>query len=364
MKQLTREHWWFIWIGIVIVGVGLIATLTVFCIPKLLQNQMKTPLTDKDVHEVTITVDASRENLVHESSEENEVVILTTGDVMLGRSVNSTGWRRHNWGWWLAEVAPKLNDFDYVIANLETPIIRDCPIRDDGMLFCADASAAAVLAESPIDLVTLANNHVYNQGSDGYAQTQELLAAAGEDFVNDDELFKVALGGKTFGVIAYDDVSEPVDLDAWKTRVRAAAAQVDVLLAALHFGVEYQYQPTSRQVELAHATIDAGATLVIGNHSHWLGTVEKYGDGAIIYSHGNFVFDQEWARETKQGLAVAWHFRSGKLEHAEVFPIWITNYGLAHWASGTTEGTEIMQIFMRENKDGEMKDGRAEIAFR
>ena len=130
MKQLTREHWWFIWIGIVIVGVGLIATLTVFCIPKLLQNQMKTPLTDKDVHEVTITVDASRENLVHESSEENEVVILTTGDVMLGRSVNSTGWRRHNWGWWLAEVAPKLNDFDYVIANLETPIIRDCPIRD------------------------------------------------------------------------------------------------------------------------------------------------------------------------------------------------------------------------------------------
>lgn len=291
------------------------------------------------------------------------ITILTTGDVMLGRSVNSIGYRRHDFGWSLAEVNSSLAPFDYVIANLETPITNPCPVTDDGMLFCADASSSIALAASNIDLVTLANNHIYNHGTEGYAQTRQLLTAAGEDFVGAGELFTFERANTTFGVIAYDDVSFPIELPEWHSMIASAAAQVDALLVAVHFGVEYRYQPTDRQIELAHAAIDAGARLVIGNHSHWLGTVERYGDGAIIYSHGNFVFDQEWSSETKAGLAAAWTLKDGRVQKVSIYPIHITNYGLSHWAAGTPIGDQILTTFMSESGIGEKVADHVEIVF-
>jgi len=291
------------------------------------------------------------------------VTILTVGDMMLGRSVNTIGYRKRNYFWSLEEVNDQLAPFSLVIANLETPIIYDCPRRDDGMIFCADASSSEAIAASNIDLVTLANNHIYNYGIDGYRQTRALLAQAGQDFVGRDELYRVTLAGTDYGVIAHDDVSFPVDLEIWKEYVASQSAQVDTLLVALHFGEEYRYQPTARQVALARASIDAGATLVIGNHSHWLGTVEKYGSGAIIYSHGNFVFDQEWSRETKSGLAAAWTFAGGQLTSVSIYPIFITHYGLAHWAAGTSEGEQILDRFLAETGLGERVGDHVEILF-
>jgi len=289
------------------------------------------------------------------------VTILTVGDVMLGRSVNTIGHKRRDFGWSLRDVDDHLADFDYVIANLETPITYECPLTDEGMIFCAHASSSAALADSQIDLVTLANNHIYNYGREGYRQTRSLLRSAGQDFVGSDELFTFVLGNVKFGVIAHDDVSFPLDTQKWAAYVASSSAQVDHLLVALHFGEEYRYQPTARQRALAHASIDAGASLVIGNHSHWLGTVEKYGDGAIIYSHGNFVFDQEWSLETKSGLAAAWTFSGAKLQKVAIYPVFITNYGLAHWAEGSADGKRILNTFLEESGNGTLVDDHVEI---
>ncbi len=73
--------------------------------------------------------------------------------------------------------------------------------------------------------------------------------------------------------------------------VSDASAQADVVIVMLHFGNEYATTPTSKQRELAHAAIDAGALLVVGSHPHLLQEVEEYGGGLIAYSLGNFVFD-------------------------------------------------------------------------
>jgi poly-gamma-glutamate synthesis protein (capsule biosynthesis protein) len=59
----------------------------------------------------------------------------------------------------------------------------------------------------------------------------------------------------------------------------------------LHFGIEYTDAPQPSQQQLARAAIDAGALLVLGHHPHTLQGWERYGDGLIVYSLGNFVFD-------------------------------------------------------------------------
>jgi poly-gamma-glutamate synthesis protein (capsule biosynthesis protein) len=71
-----------------------------------------------------------------------------------------------------------------------------------------------------------------------------------------------------------------------------------------HWGAEYLATPEPGQVELAHAAIDAGADLVVGNHAHWPKGIEMYGGKPIFYGTGNFLFDQSWSEETSTGIFV------------------------------------------------------------
>jgi poly-gamma-glutamate synthesis protein (capsule biosynthesis protein) len=93
------------------------------------------------------------------------------------------------------------------------------------------------------------------------------------------------------------------DLDQISLDVMAAKKEADVVIVLLHSGYEITaiIPNISRDQSLAaHAAIDAGATLVIGSHTHFLESIERYRDGLIAYSLGNFVFDdyQGIANET------------------------------------------------------------------
>jgi poly-gamma-glutamate synthesis protein (capsule biosynthesis protein) len=80
--------------------------------------------------------------------------------------------------------------------------------------------------------------------------------------------------------------------------------------------------------------IDAGADLVIGNHPHWIQPVELYNGKLITYAHGNFVFDQEWSLETKQGVVGRYTFYDTQLVDVEFLPVLIENYGQPHFLMG------------------------------
>jgi poly-gamma-glutamate synthesis protein (capsule biosynthesis protein) len=254
--------------------------------------------------------------------------ILTTGDMMIGRSVNLTG-RKKGYAWSFQDISPFFAGFDYTVVNLENPIITQCPGRNDGMIFCADAASVPALAASQIDLFTLANNHTLNYGQAGLQETQQLLAAQQITSLTQGQFHQVVLNRETYGFLAYDDVSAALNFDNVAGEIKLFAAQVDYLLVAFHFGIEYTYQPTSRQIALAHLAIDAGAIGVIGNHAHWYQAVELYGDGAIIYAHGNLIFDQMWSQQTREGLVAVWSFQEQKLTQLTLYPVYITDYGHA-----------------------------------
>jgi poly-gamma-glutamate synthesis protein (capsule biosynthesis protein) len=79
--------------------------------------------------------------------------------------------------------------------------------------------------------------------------------------------------------------------DEIKAGVAAARAQADIVIVLLHSGSEGRDRPNATQRSLARAAIDGGAALVVGAHPHVLQGIERYGNGVIAYSLGNFVFD-------------------------------------------------------------------------
>jgi poly-gamma-glutamate capsule biosynthesis protein CapA/YwtB (metallophosphatase superfamily) len=72
----------------------------------------------------------------------------------------------------------------------------------------------------------------------------------------------------------------------------------------MHAGIEYSSTYSKSQQRIAHASINAGADLVIGTHPHVVQPLEIYKNKAIFYSLGNFMFDQNFSFETTHGLAV------------------------------------------------------------
>ncbi len=293
-----------------------------------------------------------------------ETNLLSTGDLMLGRSVNYLGAKKADFAWSLKNVRAFLKNFDLTIANLETPIIKNCPLTNEGMIFCADEKSGQALKNAEIELVTLANNHLSNYGETGRQETKAILQTAGIMNVSENEFLEKEIKGEKFGFLAFDDVSAKIEETNFSQLIKEKSQLVDHLIVALHFGVEYNYQPTDRQKKLAKMAIDSGAEIILGNHSHWVGPIEIYKNGVIIYSHGNFVFDQMWAEETRSGIVAAWQFSNKKLAQITISPIWITDYGLANFAEGEKANKILQTVQTISNGLGTRENNSLVIKFK
>ncbi len=289
------------------------------------------------------------------------ITILSTGDLMMGRSVNHRGLVKNNYGWSLKAISPFLSQFDYVVANLENPITYNCQPTIEGMKFCAHPLSAQALKEHQLDLLTLANNHVYDQGSEGLKETREILAQTQLSFITEGEIHQKTIENVKFGFLAYDDTVMPINEEDFIQTIKTASQKVDILFVALHYGQEYRYQPVQRQKDLSHLAIDSGADIVLGNHSHWLGPIELYQHGAIIYSHGNFIFDQMWSTETRQGALIGWTFFDGQLRYINIYPNYITDYGQANLYTDQSIGMEIIKKMQEISHLGQIKNGTLTI---
>ncbi|HEY6058776.1 MAG TPA: CapA family protein, partial [Candidatus Limnocylindrales bacterium] len=97
---------------------------------------------------------------------------------------------------------------------------------------------------------------------------------------------------------------------------------------------------------LAHAAIDAGADLVIGNHPHWVGAMELYAGRPIWYALGNFVFDQTWSEPTEEGLLLELTFRGRQLAQVRLHPTLILDGAQPNLLDPAADGgTVLRQLF-------------------
>jgi poly-gamma-glutamate synthesis protein (capsule biosynthesis protein) len=273
-----------------------------------------------------VLVDLSKEPI--ESTEET-ISLNFVGDILAARAVETT-MRKTSYDYPFAKITDDLAAADITFANLETPLIGTATSGKTTIggttVFRGDVAFADALKRAGIDIVSIANNHMKDQGQSGVLSTVQTLdaagiahAGAGKDLNAARALTVVETKGVRVGFLAYNDgdvVPESyhatdvqsgtniMDIQRLKVDVLRARPQVDVLIVSMHSGTEYiTAHPNTHQTTFARAAIDLGADMVIGHHPHVLEPLEIYKGKYIFYSLGNFVFDQPWP-DTKESALV------------------------------------------------------------
>ncbi len=169
---------------------------------------------------------------------------------------------------------------------------------------------------------SLANNHTDNQGADGFTETQQHLEENGIQYVGhydpdkrEDICEVIAL---PVTVQYSDDSTKKQQLavavcafhGVFKIPTQAAVdemkqyGEIMPVIAMPHMGAEYKPTPDQIKTDFYHRLIDGGADVVLGDHPHWIQSTEAYNGKLIVYSMGNFMFDQNWNPELMRSAAI------------------------------------------------------------
>lgn len=290
--------------------------------------------------------------------------LLFVGDVMLGRFVNEVLRSEppaYPWG----DTLPVFQSADLRCCNLECALSdRGSPwaVTPKAFHFRSDARNSAVLRAAHLDMVSLANNHALDYGTEALADTITLLdeaeighAGAGRTVEEAAQPAVIETAVGRIGLLAFTDNQPewearpdepgvlyiPVALrDRRATdllaRVRQLRTTVDFLIVAAHWGPNWGYIPPPEHVSFGHALIDAGADMVFGHSSHVCRGIEIYQRRPILYSAGDFIDDYRVdpvERNDESGIFVLETDQQHRPSRLQVYPTVIEDCQ-AHLAPG------------------------------
>jgi capsule synthesis protein PGA_cap len=279
--------------------------------------------------------------------EETAVRIAVVGDIVPGRNVHNKMAAYGDFTHPFKKIAGELASYDVTFANLEGNLSSNIAPPEDAhtFSFVSDPAMIEGFKMAGIDAVSLANNHSrWNSagwGESAFLDTIDSLDAAGmgrfgggRDLDQAREPWVTTIADKRIAVIGIDGVTaneearadgatvylselgntefagassgvagtNPYVLNDVLADIEFLVSQYDIVIPYFHLGVEYKAVPPQWAVEGARAAIDVGATMVVTNHPHVIQGMEVYGGKPIVYSVGNFIFDQMFAVDVRQGM--------------------------------------------------------------
>lgn len=242
----------------------------------------------------------------------------------------------------LGAVSQELSGSDVCIGNLET-VTSDVGLKPfwlPSYEMRGSPSALKYIKAAGIDTLGVANNHAMQHGRAAFSDMVKQAKGAGFSVVGFDHEAKTTLkklshenGDESiiFSISTRpeewddspDDVPYSLRTDTSKLVEEAKALKqqcTGFLICSLHWGLEFLDYPGPDQVELAHRLIDAGVDVIFGHHPHVLQPVERYRNGLIFYSLGNFVFDL-WPQSTKLTAIAKVKLKKGEAPEYECVPV-------------------------------------------
>jgi len=346
----------FLWLLPIIITASLLGMVVFY-------DSQPSPFSLKENHNNNL----SQENLSSvievpkRSPVEPEITLMAVGDIMLSRHVEEKMFHNQDYTLPFSDLWDKLMIAHITFGNLESPFYDKGPRITEGMSFKAEPEAIEGLELAGFDVLSLANNHSLNQGAAGLDYTIDYLKqkglvtiGAGKDFTTAHKPAVITTEDQTtFGFLAYsyashnditggNNVVAGLDLRKANKDIKDLEKKADIIIVSMHAGTEYTHQPNWQQKEFVRGVIDAGADLVIGHHPHWVQKVEQYQNGWIFYSLGNFVFDQEWSRETKEGVILKVVWQDKKIKLLKLIPVVIENYSTPRLAN-QAESSKILK---------------------
>jgi poly-gamma-glutamate synthesis protein (capsule biosynthesis protein) len=221
-----------------------------------------------------------------------------------------------------------LSQADLAMVNLETAITaRGAPVAGKNFHFRSPPESFTALKAAGVDVINMANNHALDYGRIGLEDTFEAIAASGipvvgigHDATEAYRPYRTTIRGQRIAIFGAVDWLEPALIPRWsatesqpglafcidRTRllaaVRAARAEVDTLIAFLHWGVEETHCASPEQQTLAQALLGAGADIVVGSHAHRVFGAGRIGTALVAYGLGNFVYWREDGESGRTGV--------------------------------------------------------------
>jgi poly-gamma-glutamate synthesis protein (capsule biosynthesis protein) len=250
------------------------------------------------------------------------LTIAASGDILMHTPVNAAGLANgggtvHDFDPMFADIAPEISAADIAICHMETPISPDGRNVAGYPIFNAPTEIAAALADAGFDGCDTASNHTLDKGYDGVVATLDVLDAAGlkhtgsfrteADAADGGGVVYDSPQGVRVGHLAYSMDTNGIPLPPGKPwvinlndpdKMLADAASlkatgVDVVVMSVHWGAEYQAEPTPYQLELARTLLASpDIDLILGDHVHLVQPTEKLGDKYVVYGMGNFLSNQ------------------------------------------------------------------------
>ena len=182
--------------------------------------------------------------------------------------------------------------------------------------FRASPERLSIYEEMGVDLVTLANNHVYDFGRDAFYDMLDSFReykipyiGAGKNIEEAKEAYYFILNGYKISFVNATRAEklvltpEATESDGGVFRCYDASHFVEVIerekkvsdyvVALVHYGREDSHSLEDVQVTSSKMYIDAGADVIVGSHAHVLQGIEFYNDKPIIYNLGDFIFNHE-----------------------------------------------------------------------
>lgn len=242
-----------------------------------------------------------RENYryLQEKREVEKIITLSAaGDVTLGYYYGQNEWNRFDkvvekqgYSYFFEKVLPIFQEDDVTIVNLEGPLTNGGKRVEKQFAMKGMPEYTEILKKGSVEAVSLANNHSYDYGTEGYKQTKEVLNQARIGYSGEESNLYIEIKGIKIALIgAKGWDNSKTTKEKLQKRIVEASGKADLVIVMFHWGSEGKFYPLKEQQDLAYYVIDQGVDLVLGSHPHVIQGIEKYKGKSIVYSLSNFSF--------------------------------------------------------------------------
>lgn len=300
------------------------------------------------------------------------ITLMAVGDISLQTLRNEPPFNR---------IKAVFEEADILFGNLETVISNRGTPAEKSVVLSASPDKILYMKEAGFDVLNLANNHILDRGPEGFDDTLLALSEHGLPFigVGNSALSKtleiIERKGLRVGFLGYSESGgryhdqgiyvNRVDTQRIISDILSIKPDCDFAIVSLHWGIEKVFYPAPEQIALARALVDAGATVVLGHHPHVIQGIERYKDGLIAYSLGNFQFEfdpeecsSKHSKRTGQSYILKIELSENGIESYDTIPIKISREWLPYIPS-KEEQDEINSFIARASEPiyrGTIKD--------
>ena len=276
------------------------------------------------------------------------VRLAAVGDIMMARDVGRH-YSEAPGDFSMPDIRALLREVDLVCANLENPVAlggQPDPVQDPHVTFRAAPHTLDVVKTLGINVVSLGNNHMLDYGEAALIETLEHLdragikrVGAGRNYREANAPLLVECNGRRLAFLSYAFIYSANTRMATDRRagisdhrlgrilpqIRELSAGRDVIVM-IHWGFEYGFFPIPYQMRQARRMIDAGACLILGHGPHYPQGIETYRQRDIVYSLGNFMFDEPHKFANRSFIYGAEIDAAGQVGNRSVVPVHIRRH--------------------------------------